>query len=425
MINHSIYSTEPSAQTPAPPASYNVPTKFTINKLIKTIIYEYEIELDGNPGNWPVVVVPRSGEFIATSRTKEIDALVIFCPNTGVCDSGNPDVLPFNLDYSCGLQNNLLFTNLRVKVNEKNSNEYIYSNTRHIECTDCLKPIDMSLLGVNLKNNENNNSLMLTEATENVIKLQTKFLNVMPGQQYSWSFSRVTSNWPVTVTPASGTFTASNHEYVADSVLTFCRDSSCSGINGYMTYNTSNFSNDYKFITLNVTINNNDRCHFNNNTKTLSVYCNDCIPTPKVSFGSENILTTKPCTDISVSLSGLESYKTYLYNFSTYRANWPTLISPISGSFATSYNHDTSLPFKLSFCGSEAICSGDANLLSYNIDYNKLYTNTECDKFAYIKFNLSTQNEPGTNLLVNNLLKIHCDDCINTSSNNLPTISKN
>lgn len=407
------------------PASYNIPTKFTINKLIKTITYEYEIELDGNAGNWPIVVVPRSGEFYATSKTKEINALVIFCPNTGVCDSGNPDVLPFNLDYSCGLQNNLLFTNLRVKINEKGSSDYVYSNTNHIECTDCLKPIDISLLGTNLKDNTSNNSFMLDSKTENVIKIQSKLSDIMPGQQYSWSFNKIVSNWPVTLTPASGTFTPSTAQYSIDSVLTFCKDSSCSGLNGYIPFSNSSFSNDYKFISLDLVVNNDDRCHFGNNVQTLNVYCNDCIPTPKVSFGLDSSTLIKPCTDINVNLTELQSYQTYTYNFSTYRSNWPVVISPISGTFTTSYNHSTVLPFKLSFCASEAICSGDPNLLTYNINYNKLYTNTECDKFAYIKFDLKTQADPSNNLLVDNLLKLYCNDCVNIDSTNLPVISNN
>lgn len=47
-------------------AVYVRPISFTVNKLIKTVDYEYEIENDEYAGNWPVAVLPRSGEFTAS-----------------------------------------------------------------------------------------------------------------------------------------------------------------------------------------------------------------------------------------------------------------------------------------------------------------------------------------------------------------------
>lgn len=403
---------------------YIISKQFVVNKLIKTLNYQYEIELDGNPGNWPVVVVPRSGEFIAQSKSKQVDAVIIFCPNTGVCNSGNNDVLPYNLDYSCGLQNkDLLFTNLRLKVNEKNTTDYIYSDTHLIECAECLKVTKIDVSGFSMKTNQPS-SFMMDKNTENVIKIKTEFSDLVPGQEYYWSYNCTSSNWPTVISPPSGSFISAKDTYSIDSVFTFCSDETlCTGLNGYFNYTSTNISNDYKFANINLTINNDEHCYFNESIHTINLYCDDCIPSPEVKFDTNPIALSVPCTDISIALTGLQAHTTYTYNFESYRSNWPTIISPISGTFRTLSNHSIDLPFKLSFCGSEVLCSGDANLMNYDINYNKMYTNTDCDKFSFILFNLYLASDSDNNLLSNNLLKVYCNNCLDFT--NIPNITNN
>jgi len=392
--------------------NYIVSKNFIVNKLIKTLEYNYEIELDGTPGNWPVVVIPRSGTFIANSKNKEINATIIFCPNTGICGPNNPDVLPYNIDYSCGFKNkNLLFTNLRLKVNEKGTDDFIYSDTKHVECVDCLASPKASFYG----------DTMLNRETDNITTITTKLSGLIPGQQYFWFFNKKASNWPTTIYPISGSFISSENTYNINSIISFCKDASCSGSLGYIEYDQDDNSSIYKHLNLNFILNSDDHCYFDNADYSLMVTCKDCISRPKVLLNIEKLSLENNCTDIDVVVSGLDPYQHYSYNFTSYSANWPITISPISGSFSTSNNTSLTMPFKVAFCGSESLCSGDPNLINYHINYDKLYSDTSCEKYAYIQYNLSkisnltTQNDslifPSNPIAQSEVIRVSCKDC--------------
>jgi hypothetical protein len=407
MILNNLNNTEETSSTP-----YVLSNKFNVSKLIKTVEYDYEIELDGTPGNWPVVVIPRSGSFTATSRNREIETTIIFCPNTGICGENNPDVLPYNIDYSCGFKNkDLLFTNLRLKVNEKNTNDYIYSDTKHIECVNCLVSPEVSFSG----------NTLLDSTTQNITNISTSLSGVVPGQQYFWSFNNQASNWPTTISPSSGSFISSKDTYNIDCIISFCKDVSCSGLPGYIDYTKDEGSSSYKYLNLNFILDSDNHCYFNDANYGLMVTCTDCISRPTILFDNNKLSLENNCADIDILLSGLEPYQGYDYYFSSHSANWPITVSPISGSFITSKNTSLKMPFKIAFCGSETLCSGDPNLIDYNINYNQLYSDTSCSKYAYVQYNLlktpnfTVQNDnsilPANPVVQSDIISISCEDC--------------
>jgi hypothetical protein len=399
--------------------------KFSINKLIKTLEYEYIFENVYGFNNWPVAVIPRSGSFIATSKTQQIEPTIIFCTNTGVCDSSNPDILPYKLDYSCGLKNkDLLFANIRLKVNEKNTNDHhIYSSGQYIECIDCLSTISGIFSG----------NMDLNKDSSSYTKIVVEIEGLVPGQIYDWSYEKIASNWPVTISPLSGSFVANYTNYNVDSIVGFCKNSSCSGSQGYLDFVSDHLSDTTKYVSLNFAINSNDHCYFDNGNSSLMITCNDCITRPRISFSNDTLVLKNNCENIEILLSGLEPYTEYNYYFSTHYANWPMTISPISGSFITSNNISLTIPFKVAFCGSESLCSGDPNLIDYAINYNRLYTDTSCEKYAYIQYNLleapnfSIQNNQ-LNYLSNptiqsDLLSIFCTNCLGSGISQIPQVN--
>lgn len=399
------------SNTNKPP--YIIPVKFQINKLIKTLEYNYQIEIADAPGNWPVVAIPKSGSFVSDSRSRDITTIIMFCPNTGVCNNSNPDVLPYNINYSRGFNNkDLLFTNLRLKVNEKNTTDYLYSSGQYIECLNCLKSCEVSFSG----------EVSLNKETKNITNVSTSISKLVAGQEYFWSFNNNSSNWPATISPISGSFIASTEDHKISSVIEFCKDISCSGSNGYLNYTEDSSYNRYKYLNLNFTINSNDHCYFDNSDHNLFISCDDCLSYPSIDLNPKSLSFSDNCKDLEVSISGLDPYQGYNYYFSTHSANWPATISPISGSFITSNNTSLAIPFKISFCGSEALCSGDPNLITYDIDYNKLYTNTSCEKYAYIQYNLlkmpnfTIQNNnlllPSNPITQSEIVKASCQDCL-------------
>jgi hypothetical protein len=421
--NENTILNEVSISSNKPP--YIIQTEFQVNKLIKTLEYNYEIEISDAPGNWPIVVIPRSGTFVSDSKSKNIATTVIFCPNTGVCHENNPDVLPFNLDYSCGFQNNsLLFTDLRLKANEAGTSDYVYSTIKHIECVDCITNIMVELSG----------NTTLDDSTGNMAPVNIYLSNLTPGQTYSWSFSKTLSNWPATVSPNSGAFIAPADNYTLESLVTFCKDISCSGSHGYAGFTRDHLSDIYKYIGLNFTVNSNDHCYFDDSNHNITIACKNCIPYPQISFNNPLLLFNSHCSDLEVSISGLDTNQAYEYYFSAHAANWPVTITPISGSFVTTNNTNATIPFKVAFCGSEILCSGDPNLLSYSVNYDRLYSETECEKYAYIKYNLvksdtfsvlsSYDAETTPNPLIqSDIVKLSCDKCLGSNSSQSPNVA--
>ena len=400
-------------------------TSFVVNKLIRTLEYDYEFENVDGLNNWPIVVIPRSGSFVATSKSQQLDTTVIFCTNTGICNDSNPDVLPYKLDYSCGLNNkDLLFTTLRVKVNEKGTNDYIYSSGQHIECIDCLNVPNVSFSG----------NMSLDKNSSHYTHIVTSIEELQPGQYYEWSYNNISSNWPCTVSPLSGSFIANGPTYNIDTVVSFCKNSSCSGSPGYLDFTTDHMSYVNKYINLGFSINSNNHCYFDNANYSLNVNCKDCLPFPQISFSNQSLSLNDHCSDLNVSISGLDYYQGYDYFFDAHSSNWPMTISPISGSFVTSNNQSVNMPFKVAFCGSEALCSGNPDLINYNIDYNKLYTNTECEKYAYVRYNLVKSSNFSIQYLADNpvvpnnpsiqseFLKISCDSCFGDGVGQSPII---
>jgi ribosomal protein S27E len=405
--------------------SYIFNKSFVVNKLIRTLEYNYEFENVDGLNNWPIVVIPRSGSFVATSKSQQLDTTVIFCTNTGVCDDTNPDVLPYKLDYSCGLNNkDLLFTTLRVKVNEKGTNDYIYSSGQHVECIDCLNVPHISFSG----------NMSLDQNSSNYTHVVASIHDLQSGQYYEWSYNNISSNWPATISPISGSFIANEPTYEINTLVSFCQNSSCSGSPGYLNFTTDHMSYVNKYVNLGFSINSNSHCYFDNANYTLNVKCKDCLPFPHISFSTQSLSLKDHCSDLNVNISGLDNYQGYDYFFDAHASNWPITISPISGSFVTANNQSVNIPFKVAFCGSEALCSGNPNLINYNIDYNKLYTNTECEKYAYIRYNLvkssnfSVQSLVGNTAIPDNpsiqseFLKISCDSCLGSDIADAPII---
>jgi hypothetical protein len=348
MISNTTNKDQPNNYASLSNTSYIKEAKFSINKLIKTLEYEYEIEVDGTPGNWPVVAIPKSGNFIADSRSREIDARIIFCPNTGICNENNPDVLPYNLDYSCGFKNkDLLFTNLRLKVNEKGSSDFSYSPIQHIECSDCLTSSVASFSG-------NTN---LNESTKNTTKITTNLSNLLPGQHYFWSFGKQASNWPVTVYPSSGSFISPDTSYSIDTIITFCKDTSgCSGSPGYLSHTQDHLSDLHKYINLNFTINNSEHCYFDDADYNLNIYCDDCIlPTTITNF--DNTINDDEIIMLSGAISELVPNRSYSYIFESLGGNYPLIVQNISGSFIAE-NTDESIVTNAKFCCPSGSCSG-------------------------------------------------------------------
>ena len=101
--------------------------------------------------------------------------------------------------------------------------------------------------------------------------------------------------------------------------------------------------------------------------------CDTCL-NPKIVISTPNLLTSTSLGNFAVQLVGLKPSETYSYSFSGISSNWPTVISPVSGSFKTDkagippYSNSI-IPHKYYFCSPTGLCpSGTPGLMNYSSD---------------------------------------------------------
>ena len=112
--------------------------------------------------------------------------------------------------------------------------------------------------------------------------------------------------------------------------------------------------------------------------------------------------------DITVKLSGLKPQERYDYSFSTAGANWPCIITPITG-FVQPLSDNVSVKASLSFCENKSLCpSGTEGLLKYNdilscnLNNNHLFANIVAGFFA------TTTND----VFYSEVIHLECKDCL-------------
>jgi hypothetical protein len=103
---------------------------------------------------------------------------------------------------------------------------------------------------------------------------------------------------------------------------------------------------------------------------TTTIICNNCLPEIGISAIDEVTLSTpnNNLYTLTHNLSGLIEDQQYSYSYQGIESNWPTIISPLSGSF-TARNPSQTLESQLMFCYPQNLCpSGTNGLFDYTID---------------------------------------------------------
>lgn len=112
--------------------------------------------------------------------------------------------------------------------------------------------------------------------------------------------------------------------------------------------------------------------------------------------------------DITVSLSGITPQERYNYSFSSAGANWPCIITPITGFIQSLSNH-IKVKASLSFCSKKSLCPpGTEGLLEYN-DILSCNLN-EGHLFANIVAGFAATTT--TDVFHSEVIHVECVDCI-------------
>ena len=164
---------------------------------------EYSYVLNSKEANWPIVATPMSGSFIAKSNTQQnISSTLNFCYTTGSCPSGNASILDYKTTSSCinGIysENDLFGTLNLVITPESCGGNIVTSEDFTLICNKCLNPT-ITLPPQNV-----------LSSSSNVGDLPIALNGLNPLETYSYSFSGISSNWPVIISPATGSFKANS-----------------------------------------------------------------------------------------------------------------------------------------------------------------------------------------------------------------------
>lgn len=334
----------------------NIKFSIPLSGLFKRETYNYKFV--GLGGNWPAIISPLSGTFEAKGKTETLNAIVSFCPSTGLCPSSNPNVLPYSLQ-GCAYDNNYLFTNVAIDLTSSSDNTTTRSNSTLVSCSgSCLPEVNIKFSGCNSQSECGHKLIGNGNDSYQFISMLS---GLQPNSTYDYSIQALGGNWPaVMLTPMTGSFRPHQDTYTLNHKLMFCPSVSLcpSSTKGYLSYSAGQCftaSDLSTSIELKITPRacNNEQFFSNQ----LTVYCENCLPKPTISTPAKLILSTQNTNwvDFDSTISGLIPNQTYNYRFTNINSTWPTVVVPFTGNF-TAADDTYTISARALFCPSTSLC---------------------------------------------------------------------
>jgi hypothetical protein len=157
----------------------------------------------------------------------------------------------------------------------------------------------------------------------------------------------------------------------------------------------------------------------------FTVSCDNCIPKLSLILPSTVKLDrlSKNKTSINLVASNLKLGKQYVYHINSVDANWPAIVTPISGKLTAHYD-SMNIPLTVTLCPSTGLCpSASSDVIDYSIDSNCLlgYSNME----RYVRFNADISGnecDSGYDKTYSNDVTVSCVDCLPRAKVSIPSI---
>jgi hypothetical protein len=373
----------------------------SVKGLIRRLEYKYVVESIG--ANWPVAIVPVSGSFIAGSKTETVNVKAIFCPNFTLCPSGSYDVLPYNRNYSYGIENKLLFTTIRLKVSEIDSDtNFIYGTSVPLSCSNCLPIVGPKIILPD--------SVTLNSKTENSIMISGVASGISPDIRYAYQYKVLDATWPVELYPLSGTIKGATQVMSIPSQLVFCEsagsyDTDMCGApkekRATLSLELTPLDSDIETVSI---LSVEDSKIISND---MIANCDNCIPYPSVQLSASSLSSTKAeRIAISGTIKNLKVNHLYTYSLDNIDSNWPLYVGSRSGTIIPTSSGDFSLNFVGEFCKAVSLCpSGSSAVIPYStvISHTNAYTSSS--------FKLKVVDPAITGSYYSNNIRVYCSDC--------------
>jgi hypothetical protein len=179
-------------------------------------IYSYEYLT--NSSNWPTVIIPSTGSFVATERSQTISSRIMFCSPQSLCPTGTNGLVPYHLDdyASQKLKENVLSTTIQLKVTPETCDiPAKIGKPFTLSCSGCLP--SFSYASINFADTPE--LLLPSGCCSGVRAITVDVSGAVPGDKYSYLFDSVSDN--VSFSPSTGTvYFGSNGVGAMNSILT-------------------------------------------------------------------------------------------------------------------------------------------------------------------------------------------------------------
>jgi hypothetical protein len=399
---------------------------------------EYKYEFKSVDANWPVSINPVSGIIKPATDTSTINTKILFCPNSGECDS---NVLDYELDTSCLEDNNPYITMQLAITPISYEGPEVISDHITTFCSDCLPIPSISI--------ESTDPLLLTNLSSDSpaseyqkYNFSLKVDKLKPNHNYFYSIEAIDAEWPTFfVGKTSGVINTSKSNVnfplitPGSGQLVFCESTGLcpNGSSNINTYNIPAYPEFWNApasysVTLRALLRCDDCLSETVYSKPVMVsFCKNCLPEPKISinqFDQNNLIVKNNDRNFlfGLSVQNLQKYQTYNYSVDVIRSEWPTFfIGKTSGTIET--NSDTDFPIfskvlnKLVFCESTGLCpSNSAAINDYVVpEYNNLWTGSGTYD-AVLRASLDCVSSPADTIYSEPVVVSFCTNCLEDQS---------
>jgi hypothetical protein len=264
----------------------------------------------------------------------------------------------------------------------------------------------------------------LDQSTSNKYSFSVDFEKLQPYETYQYEVKNVFSNWPIVITPVSGLIKPSETKSSIDLSAAFCANTGLcpSGTEGVMDYTQTYVQQALSEgiippslqSTLQIQITPVTYSGLDILSKQFTLECEDCLPKLSIDLPPESVTLSGKnnyCYDLVANVSGLVPYQEYTYEFRSIVANWPAIVTPISGIFKSAKTTNK-IKAKLAFCPSTILCgSGTLGVLDYDINKYQYLFDSTCGNFVTLELGITTPDSTLTEN-ISNQLTIYCLDCL-------------
>jgi hypothetical protein len=287
--------------------------------------------------NWPVRILEgANGSFVATNDSHTLQLTVEMCASTG--NSCGLDALEYTPNQNCLKPIDPVYIaglGIDVWVSGSSGCEVADGKDTSVSmsCSNCLGNIAVTPPA----------ETTLTES--NTYSLGFDISGLKNGQSYTFEFSAEDANWPVSLTPISGEFTAVGSIATIVSEMMFCYPSGlCAGQDNALPYTEYTYYDKITkgsnlFSSVKLTVTPDSECEEMADTSdAVNIVCQDCLPAFSyasiVMSGSPEISLPESCCTGSmplyVNVSNAVPGESYTYNFSASSQN--ITFNPVSGT---------------------------------------------------------------------------------------------